>query len=267
MAATAVFSCPSCAASLDVEGNESSLECPFCGSTVVIPEALRHHPEPVVHVAPPQIIIAAPSFTQYASARPVVVRRQQSSGCAQAFTVLITLVIVSVVSVAGILLKTNPGLLSGLSKSIGQAIPAYADITQTFGGAGAGSGLFQDARNIGVDGKGNIYVGEQKSRRIQKFDSTGNFVKSWLVEGKGQDSPSSLAVDRAGNVYVTMYSNILQYDGESGTLIKKFGANVSGDLLFEVKTLPDGNIIAGTMDGTLIWFDGNGNVTRRAEKR
>jgi hypothetical protein len=38
------------------------------------------------------------------------------------------------------------------------ATPALAEVALSFGGEGTGSGKFQDARSIAIDGEGNIYV-------------------------------------------------------------------------------------------------------------
>jgi predicted RNA-binding Zn-ribbon protein involved in translation (DUF1610 family) len=36
-----VFKCPSCGAPLDLHSNASSMKCPYCGGTVVVPESIR----------------------------------------------------------------------------------------------------------------------------------------------------------------------------------------------------------------------------------
>ena len=43
-----VFKCPSCGATLSYEGgDEASIKCQFCGSTVIVPAELRAKPEPI----------------------------------------------------------------------------------------------------------------------------------------------------------------------------------------------------------------------------
>lgn len=50
-----------------------------------------------------------------------------------------------------------------------------------------------------------MYVCDTKNHRIQKFDSTGEFIQKWGSEDSsdGQlDGPLGIAVDNLGNVYV-----------------------------------------------------------------
>ena len=51
-----------------------------------------------------------------------------------------------------------------------------------------------------------VYVVDRLNYRIQKFDSSGNFLLKWGEEGTGDSqfvSPYGVAVDAAGNVFVT----------------------------------------------------------------
>ena len=80
----------------------------------------------------------------------------------------------------------------------------------TCGSYGYVNGLFDLPFGIAVDGSGNIYVTELINNRIQKFDSSGNFITKWGSFGTGDgqlNQPSGVAVDNSGNVYVTDMKN------------------------------------------------------------
>src|SRR5260221_14657643 len=93
----------------------------------------------------------------------------------------------------------------------------------TVGAKGTGLGLlFTDARGVAVDGDGNIYTSEYMSGRIQKFDPTGKFIKTWTPDGK---TPLlSLAADLIGNVWVVR-SGLLHYNTNGDLLGKLAGAD------------------------------------------
>jgi NHL repeat len=81
---------------------------------------------------------------------------------------------------------------------------------------------------VATDAAGSVYLADQNNGRIQKFDSSGNFLRAWgkdVVSGGGtgfevcaaaasckagaagglggeMNSPTSVATDAAGNVYV-----------------------------------------------------------------
>ena len=49
-----------------------------------------------------------------------------------------------------------------------------------WGSYGLAQGQFEGSMGIAVDGHGNVFVAEQRaSHRIQKFDGSGRFLKSW----------------------------------------------------------------------------------------
>ena len=76
-----------------------------------------------------------------------------------------------------------------------------------FGGSGEGDGMFKRATGIAVDIDGNIFVSDYETKRVQKFDTNGNFISAWLmgedIDVKG--TPEGLTVDVEGHVYVTDY--------------------------------------------------------------
>lgn len=84
----------------------------------------------------------------------------------------------------------------------------------SWGGKGIGEdGKFKEcigAQGIAVDAAGYVYVSDTGWNRIQKFSSTGQFVKKWGSCGSGHgefNSPHGLAVDVEGHVYVADTGN------------------------------------------------------------
>jgi uncharacterized protein (TIGR03663 family) len=100
-------------------------------------------------------------------------------------------------------------------------------ITQ-WGSEGDGPGQFKEPWGIAVDAEGDVYVADTWNHRVQKFDAEGNFLLQWggyrstggvAVGDEGFFwGPRDIAVDAAGNVYVTDTGNkrvqIFSPDGE-----------------------------------------------------
>jgi uncharacterized protein (TIGR03663 family) len=117
----------------------------------------------------------------------------------------------------------------------------------TWGSQGKGQGQFQDPRGIAVDAAdadGHVYVADSGNHRIQKFDSSGQFITQWGSEGDGPGQfkePWGIAVDAAGHVYVADTWN---------HRVQKFDAD--GNFLLQWGSFKDtGGVAAG--DGGLFW--------------
>lgn len=112
-----------------------------------------------------------------------------------------------------------------LSGNILQEWGTYADGV----GIPIGPGTFNEPWGIAVGPDGSVYVTDTWNHRVQKFTSTGRFVKTWGIFGQGETpdafyGPRGLAVDSQGRVYVTDTGNkrIVVFDAD-GNFITQFG--------------------------------------------
>jgi DNA-binding beta-propeller fold protein YncE len=94
---------------------------------------------------------------------------------------------------------------------------------QTWGSFGAGDGQFNRPRGLAIDSDGNVYVADSGNHRIQKFTSTGVFLKWWGGDGNGEGQfklPIHIAIDTNNYVYVTEV--LTGHGGPFRTRIQKF---------------------------------------------
>jgi len=127
-----------------------------------------------------------------------------------------------------------------------------------WGGLGSGNGQFDSPSSIAVDGGGNVYVtdtdssgwGEPENNRVQKFTADGTYLTQWGYRGSGDgqfNTPSGIAVDGRGNVYVAdTFNDRIQKFTADGVFLAKWGSCGSGNGQFR---WPNG-----------IAVDGSGNI-------
>jgi ribosomal protein S27E len=240
------FDCPNCSAPISLERFPgASVRCPHCGTTVVVPEGLRARAQPTSVV----IHIQTDGETRAAAARA-------GKG---AIVVVIALTLVAVgIGVAG--------LVIGIGAAVGSTVlPGILEepVLQpkmSFGSEGIGAGLFTDARSIGLDADGRIYVGEYQGGRIQAFDPDGAFLAQWFAD---REVPlTGMAVRRDGGIYTVQRGRIVLRDGLSGAEIETV-AYEPGERFEDVFLLPGGGLLAawyGNRDD-LVVFDAAGHVT------
>lgn len=143
------------------------------------------------------------------------------------------------------------------------------------GAPSAIAGGFNHPDGIATDPSGNVYVLDAGNQRVEKFDSSGNFILAW---GKGVDQtsggdictaasghtcqagtagsadgqfsgPFGIAADSSGNVYVSDSGNdrIQKFDS-SGSFATKWGSSGAGAGQFNdvesVATGPSDNVYA-----------------------
>ena len=243
--------CPSCGAPLDYDGRGESetVRCPFCESTVVLPE--RERP-----AAPPQIVVR---------------QTRTNDNTAVTAGVIVAFVSVLVTGVVGFYAfhsyysaSTNARRSVGVSNTKNALAPSkpsgpdYAQPELSFGSEGIGPGNFKDARSIAVDADGHIYVGEYEGGRIQVFDPAGKFLTQWVADRR---MPlRGMAADRRGTLYVVQSGGIKRYEGATG---KELGTLASGGY-DDAAATADGGIVAFSWQSRddIVRLDSSARVTR-----
>ena len=97
---------------------------------------------------------------------------------------------------------------------------------------GSGDGQFYRPWQLTIDSSGNLYVSDSSNNRIQKFDSSGNYLTKWGTGGTGDGQfffPVGIAVDSSNNVYVSEGGNRVQKFTSTGTFITKWGPQGTSD--------------------------------------
>jgi DNA-binding beta-propeller fold protein YncE len=107
------------------------------------------------------------------------------------------------------------------------ALPFGGGEGRVLSGRGGDEGQFNFPTHVAVDGEGRLYVCDAMNFRVQIFDSSLRFQRTFgrLGDGMGDlPRPKGLAVDREGHVIVVEgYFDVIQvFDGQ-GTLLGVFG--------------------------------------------
>jgi hypothetical protein len=159
---------------------------------------------------------------------------------------------------------TKQGLISVYVPEPGEG---YIFITK-WGSFGTGDEEFRGPSGIAVDSSGNVFVADRDNSRIQKFDTSGNFMGKWGSYGSGDgqfSQPLRIAVDSSGNVFVADRGNerIQKFDS-IGNFIGEWGSYGSGDGQFDylsgIAVDNSGNVfVADRQNHRIQKFDSNGN--------
>lgn len=80
-------------------------------------------------------------------------------------------------------------------------------------------GQFKKPINITIDSKANLYVLDEKTKEIYKFDSeSGDLILSFQKDKRGFRKPNDMTVDGLGNIYVSDSDNVFKFK-DDGTQI------------------------------------------------
>lgn len=136
----------------------------------------------------------------------------------------------------------------------------FAHQVSYFGSKGSGQGMLNEPDTIGLDGNGNIVVGDFKDGRVQTYTAGGKFISSFTVPtGSGGTSEvTGMAVSRDGTIYITgdIDSAILIYN-EQGTFLGQIVDTTNN--YADVALGPDGTLYALT-DISIRRFKKDGSV-------
>ena len=78
---------------------------------------------------------------------------------------------------------------------------------------------------LAIDVQNNVYVADPLNHRIQNFDTNGQFLTQWGLQGDGDgqfQSPYGVAADAKGNIYVSDFTrnDIQKFDHQGKFLLK-----------------------------------------------
>src|SRR5688572_488510 len=231
------FDCPKCGAPISYEPNplgRGTARCAYCNSQLALPDELHGRPAYVIDV----------------NLAPHVARAKRWVW----LLVLVPLLIVVIV-IAAVFGALVPVFRSASSRSTPAARPivvpgvpasrqdkdgGFARVILKFGSEGIGPGMMTDARSIGIDAAGNIYIGEYIGGRVQVFDPAGQFITQWMVDPK---MPlRGLTADRKGTVYVAQAGNITRYEGQTGKSLGQLEYS-EGRGFDHLSATPDGGLV------------------------
>ncbi len=256
--ATRTFNCPTCGAPLDYDGGpETTIHCPFCNNSVVVPEDVRLGKSP----------------------KTVAVTRSAGSRWgvfALGIIAVIILMIVGVVFVVLSVIRTasdnarqgfnavestiSPPTLVEPPTNTPKPSPtlAYANPELSFGEKGIGPGQLNDPHYLSIDGSGTLYVADYEGGRIQAFDATGKYLSQFMV-GDSKMIIHGMAANHQGKVFVAAghEPDILEYDGKTGQSLGKLSSPNGGEF---------GDMFA-TANGGLAatWYEGRWGIITSLE--
>jgi YD repeat-containing protein len=130
-------------------------------------------------------------------------------------------------------------------------VPGYAPTyTSSIGSSGTGNGQFAHPAGVAVDTQGNLWVVDENNRRVEEFNSAGEYVTKFGSPGTGNGQfsrPTAIAISPQGNLWVADAVNCR---------LEEF--NAKGEYLAKTGSCGTGNGQFGEAEGIAI--DPKGNI-------
>jgi 6-bladed beta-propeller protein len=122
--------------------------------------------------------------------------------------------------------KGNTYITDGYINSRVAKYDRSGDWVKQWGTKGSGPGQFDTPHSIAIDGNDNIYVGDRGNRRVQVFDTDGNFRRQWTVDvapdfntravnGATPPGGSSQGIGAPNSLCIPPNQNAVMFLGES----------------------------------------------------
>ncbi|HET9196747.1 MAG TPA: SMP-30/gluconolactonase/LRE family protein, partial [Solirubrobacterales bacterium] len=99
-----------------------------------------------------------------------------------------------------------------------------------FGDTSTGAGQLSLPRDVAVDPSGNVWVADTGHKRVQKFNSSGEFVSQFGLTSL--TGVNGITTDASGNVLVATATKIRKYKS-NGELLSEFGSEGTGNGQFK----------------------------------
>jgi RHS repeat-associated protein len=124
--------------------------------------------------------------------------------------------------------------------------------SSAFGSSGTGNGQFAHPAGIAIDSAGNLWIADENNKRVEKFNSKGEFLKAFGSSGTGNGQfarPTDVAIDASGNLWVTDAANArIEKFNANGEFLKAIGSAGTGNAQFsgpECIAIANGHIWVG----------------------
>ena len=236
--------CPNCGASIKIESEyQSTVFCDYCDSSFYLPDLYKKKQ-------------TAPQTEQ--QTYTIDLSGYQKTAAKASSIVITVIAVFAMILVGGIVAFILTLSNNGSGGMFGESEPSFVKKALTFGEEGSGQGYFTDVRSVGVGRNGDIFIAGYSDRRIQRFNSQGEFEKLWLVD---EDIYiQDMEVDEQNQVYIVGNGKIYVYDGESGEFLGFFQSGEENYYIDDIAFDPEGNIWAITRGENLIKFNPQGKM-------
>jgi len=120
-------------------------------------------------------------------------------------------------------------------------------------------------RGVVADDQGNVYIADTSNHRIQKYDSTGDFVSSWGSAGSGNEEfnlPAGLAIYKSVLYIADQNNNRIQRTDLDGNFLEALGSPTCSDFAGprDISFDHQGNMYVAEIEGQRVQkLDENGN--------